>query len=454
MKQSFAAAAMLLAASAAAAPAAGPGRPRSVIFVMADGLSWGPLQLARDAARAAGRPLAMERVMNEGHAAYCGVTPLGALVPESGASASAYATGRKIANRSLSQLPDGTNVETILELARRRGLETGLVTTARLTHATPAAFLVHRRRREDEFAIARDIARSGVDVLLGGGLSRFPPSALALARADGYAVVSGARGLSSALPPGKTLGLLADESFPFALDRGALGSDAPPTLETMTRLALARLGSSPTGFALVVDARLIDEASHYHDAAAALAEIADADRSVAAALEFLSAHPDAELVVASDHDAGGMAMSWRINRPDLGGRAPLELLSAQRASFHAMLQALWERGGRGARPATPALALEILRAGLAPGVRLAEGDARAVVDALRLGPKALPFAQSPAAHAIARILEKQTLIVWSTGTHTSALQPCFGIGPGSERLHGLIEDTDVFEALRPAADYQ
>jgi alkaline phosphatase len=116
-----------------------------------------------------------------------------------------------------------------------------------------------------------------------------------------------------------------------------------------------------------------------------------------------------------------------------------------------MLESLWKRGGRS--PA-PALALEILRAGLAPGVELTENDARGVVEAMRLGPKALPFTQSPAAQELGRILEKQTLVVWNTGTHTSALQPCFGIGPGSERLHGLIEDTDVFQALRPAADYQ
>jgi alkaline phosphatase len=447
MKAILAAAALSLPAAAAASPA----HPRSVIFVMADGLSWGPLQLARDEARAAGRALAMERVMDEGHAAYCAVTPLGALVPESGAAASAYATGRKIPNRSLSQLPDGTNVETILELARRRGLETGLVTTARLTHATPAAFLVHRPDREDEFGNARDIPASGVDVLLGGGRSRFPPGVLEKARAAGYAVVLDPRKLEGGLPPGKTLGLLAEESFPFSLDRRAAGPDVPPTLETMTRLALARLGGARQGFALVIDARLIDEAAHYHDAAAALSEIEDADRAVAAARDFVSAHPDAELVVASNHDAGGMSMSWRINRPSLGGPAPLKLLAEQRASFSAMLQSLWTRGGRSP---SPALALEVLRAGLAPGVDLTEADARAVVAALRLGPKALPFTQSPAAQEIGRILEKQTLVVWNTGTHTSALQPCFGIGPGSESLHGLIEDSDVFSALRPAADYQ
>ncbi len=450
MKRFLAGAAALLVSGASAAPAARPTRPRSVIFVLAEGLSWGQLQLARDAARAEGRTLAMERVMNEGHAAYCGVTPLGALVPESGASASAYATGRKIENRSLSQTPDGTSVETILELARRRGLATGLVTTARLTHAAPAAFLVHRGDREDEFAIAGDVERSGVDVLLGGGGSRFPPSLRARARADGYAVVSDARALSGGLPPGKTLGLLAEETFPFSLDRGALGPDAPPTLEAMTRLALGRLGADATGFALVVDARLIDEASHYHDAAAVLSEIADADRAVALALAFVSAHPGAELVVASDHDAGGMGMSWRVNRPDLGGKAPLDLILGQRASFLAMLRTIWERGGRGARAPSSAVAFDVLRAGLAPGVALTREDARAVAAALSLGPKALPFAHSPAAHAIARVLEKQTLVVWSTGTHTSALQPCFGIGPGSERLHGLIEDTDVFSALSPA----
>jgi len=443
---------VLAAPLCAAAPL--PPRPRSVILVIAEGMSWGQIQLARDAARLRGRTLAMERVMNEGHAAYCGMTPFEALVVESGAGAGAYATGRKIANRSLSRLPGGERVETILELAHRRGLETGLVTTARLTHATPAAFLVHRALRDDEFAIAREVTGSRADVLIGGGRSRFPPSVLAKARADGYTVVRDARELAKGLPAGRTLGLLAEETFPFAIDRSSADAAAPPTLERMTAWALDRLSRGGKDFVLVVDARLIDEASHYHDAGATLAEVFEADLAIGAALAFQKAHPGTELVVASNHDTGGLGLSWRVNPPGFGGKAELELILGQRASFQAMLEEIWRRGGRGRTQPTAALALEVLRAGLAPGAALTEDDGRAVVAALRTGPKALPFAHSPAAHAISRALEGQTLVLWGTGTHTSAPQPCFGIGPGSERLHGLIENTAVFEALRPAADYQ
>ena len=430
--------------------AAAPARPRSVILVLADGMSWGQIQLARDAARLDGKTLAMERVMKEGHAAYCGMTPRNSLVVESGAGAGAYATGRKIENRTLSQLPDGLRVETILELAHRRGLGSGLVTTARLTHATPSAFLVHRALRDDEFAIARDIADSDFDVLVGGGAGRFPPSVLATARAKGYVIERDAAELARrGLADGKTLALLAEETFPYEIDRSS--SVTTPRLETMARWALERLTRGGKGFVLVIDARLIDEVSHYHDAGAVLSEVLVADRAIAVALEYLAAHPDTELVVASNHDTAGMGMSWRINPPGFGGASELRLITGQRASYRAMLETLWRRGGLNP---SPALTLEVLRAGLAPGITLTEDDGRAIAAAFTVGPKALPFAHSPATHAIARALEKQTLVLWGTGTHMSAPQPCFGIGPGSERLHGLIENTDVFQALRPAADYQ
>jgi alkaline phosphatase len=88
----------------------------------------------------------------------------------------------------------GNKLTTILELAEDKGLATGVVTTTRVTHATPAACYAHTVERDwegdaDLSPAARtagfpDIARQliefahgdGLEVALGGGRNKFLPS--------------------------------------------------------------------------------------------------------------------------------------------------------------------------------------------------------------------------------------------------------------------------------------
>ena len=64
-------------------------------------------------------------------------------VTDSAASGTALATGFKTNNTMLGQLPDGTNPESLTELAADNGKATGLVVTTYLQHATPCAFYAH-----------------------------------------------------------------------------------------------------------------------------------------------------------------------------------------------------------------------------------------------------------------------------------------------------------------------
>ena len=76
-------------------------------------------------------------------------------VTDSAASGTAYATGVKTRNWMLGVDPDERPLGTLLEAAEARGMSTGLVTTADLTDATPAAFVAHvaRRTLQDSIAI-------------------------------------------------------------------------------------------------------------------------------------------------------------------------------------------------------------------------------------------------------------------------------------------------------------
>jgi alkaline phosphatase len=107
-------------------------------------------------------------------------TSANAFVTDSAPAATAMATGQKTNNGVISQdatanqgKKDGKNLTTIVEMAEKAGLSTGLITTTRITHATPAAFYAHVDNRDNESEIADQLLISKVDVILGGGLQYF-----------------------------------------------------------------------------------------------------------------------------------------------------------------------------------------------------------------------------------------------------------------------------------------
>ncbi len=81
---------------------------------------------------------------------------------------------------------DGRRVRTLLEQAKRLDMKVGVVSTARITHATPAATYAHINDRNDENAIAlqslpgdatyNTALGDGVDLLFGGGRQFFVPA--------------------------------------------------------------------------------------------------------------------------------------------------------------------------------------------------------------------------------------------------------------------------------------
>ncbi len=102
------------------------------------------------------------------------------LITDSAAGATAFSCGIKTYNGALAVTPtDTTAVETILELAKKKGLATGLVATASITHATPAAFYAHQPKRKQMEANVADLFVAQPDVFMGGGVAQFEK------RADG-----------------------------------------------------------------------------------------------------------------------------------------------------------------------------------------------------------------------------------------------------------------------------
>lgn len=236
------------------------------------------------------------------------------LVTDSAASATALAAGVKTYNGAIGLNVNKERVEGLLEAAKKRGYITGVVATSTVTHATPAAFLVHVQSRQSYAKIADEILddrindKPKVDLLFGGGRKDFvrkDRDLVAEFRKLGYGYFTELSQLEqiNQLP---VVGLFAEEALSHVIDSGQLH------LEAMTRRALNLLQSEQAGrgkpFFLLVEASQIDWCGHANDIACAMHEMRDAAATLSLLKEFVDRHPDSLLVATADHGTGGLSM--------------------------------------------------------------------------------------------------------------------------------------------------
>ncbi len=234
------------------------------------------------------------------------------LITDSAAGATAFSCGIKTDNGKIAQLPDERNCRTILELAERSGLSTGLVSTSGVTHATPASYAAHVPSRRMEAMIAAQYLSSGADVILGGGLEYFIPSnEKGSSRDDNRDLVSEFEGLGyafvqdlgelNATNSEKILGLFSDSGMP--------SENRTPTLAEMTSKAIEALSKNDEGFFLMVEGSQIDWGGHGNDTPYVLREVADFDAAIAEALDFAQHDGETLVIVTADHETGGMTLN-------------------------------------------------------------------------------------------------------------------------------------------------
>lgn len=268
--------------------------------------------------------------------------------PDSAGTMSAMATGVKTrlgvlsigqqATRGNCAQAQAAPMLTLWELAASRGLATGVVTTTRVTHATPGATFSHSADRNWEsdaempaqakaagcVDIARQIVESpfgtGPDVLMGGGRSYFMPTRQrdpeydhkVGKRLDGRDLIAqwkqrhprgayawNAKQLEAAPVDAPLLALFEPGHMQFSQDQ-AKDRAGEPTLAQMTRAAIQRLSRKGQGYVLLVEGGRIDHAHHYGNAYRALTDTIALSDAVQAAVETTSAD-DTLILVTADH---------------------------------------------------------------------------------------------------------------------------------------------------------
>ena len=367
------------------------GDVRNVILFIGDGMGIAHRTAARIVRHGVtnGDPdgyLAMDGMPGTG---FVSTHSLNSIVTDSAPGMSCYSTGNHQNNNQEGVWPArvlnafyAPRVEYLGEyLHRVRGTSLGIVSTADLEDATPAANMIHTLNRGagtgivDQYLDESDAADSrahgsGLRVLLGGGRRWFVPATSALSsrtigtdygllpddlvagwglppeaqgaldpnrdllagfQAAGFTYADSRAGLESALRgnPSRLLGLFAWGNMNTAYDKlaGRRGDPAvvndhlapdQPMLDEMTDAALQVLSRDRQGFVLMVEAAHIDKQSHAQDADRAIGETLELDRAVARGLEFARRDGKTLVLVTGDHECSGFSLIGALS-----GRVPV-----------------------------------------------------------------------------------------------------------------------------------
>ncbi|MEN0643530.1 alkaline phosphatase [Alkalicoccobacillus gibsonii] len=352
------------------------------------------------------------------------------MITDSAAAGTAFATGVKTNNGVIGLSPDGEKLQTIVDLAGQAGKKNGLVATSTITHATPAAFATSVDGRNDYEGIAKQLVQhEHLDVLLGGGRDQFLAPEQGGIREDGIDLIQEAeqngftymetkRNLLSAEtdPSKKYLGLFADEAL--EPDFGPLPTE--PSLAEMTSFAIDHLSQSEEGFFLMVEGSQIDWAGHDNDAAYAMKDSQAFEEAVKVALEFAEEDQETLIVMAGDHDTGGLSIQpndefnpGNLQHVKMTGEDMLSLVDRQYSNLE-----------------------EVLTEQTSMSFTTEELDQ-------------IKNHKEPKL-AINTLISEKAGMAWTSNDHTAIDVPIYAYGPKASLFNGQLDNTDVFQGIRQA----
>ncbi|WP_087464393.1 alkaline phosphatase [Oleiphilus messinensis] len=370
----------------------------------------------------------------------------------------------------------GYELVSALELAEKKGKATGVVTTARLTHATPAAAYANAPERNWEDisdmpqeaidAGCKDIASQlidfsagdGIDVAMGGGRRHFLPKDAAFDTGDGgspegdrsdgrnlpeewknktngtYVIDQAGFDAVDPASTSKLLGLFNESHMRYEADRGndVLGE---PSLSEMTAKAIDILDNDNDGFVLVVESGRIDHGHHAGTAFNALTDTIEFAKAVEAA-DNMTSDDDTLIIVTADH-------------------SHVFTIAGYPTRGNPILGKVVTNDSSGAPQSTPALAgddMPYTTLGYTNGLGFAtlgnetDGDVRYSTGAVA-GRQNLTNVdtQSSGYH-------QETLVPMSSETHAGEDISVHASGPGAYMFQGVIEQSMIYHVLNEAAD--
>ena len=390
-------------------------KPKNIIILFADGTTNGQYEFGRySSMQLRQQPFAItDVVMAKGRYQLMKTESANYFVTDSAAAASAMSTGYKVNNGAISITPDGKSPPTIMKLAKESGKRIGLVSTAPIYDASPAAFSVHAKSRRDSESIVNQYLLLEPDVLMGGGLNYFLPKAIAggkrqddlnvvdAFKAKGYQYIDSPAGLQS-IQKRKVLGLFAEEDIDYEIDRNP---QEMPSLSQMLAAGLKVLNSASAkdkGFVLFAENENTDSAGHQNDVPAG------------------------------------------TNNYQNVGPTQLKMIERYTMSLKEFSEKFKAKAKEGASSAELKLYLNVLLQEGYPGLVVDEDLKDKIVNQGQLEPNSNYLPSNILALAIA----KQTGFYWGTSGHTPTPITVAAIGPGSQIFQGVDDNTAFASKLQ------
>ena len=385
-------------------------------------------------------------------------------VPDSAATATALVSGIKTRSGTLGVDSDVARgncatqadnvVDSLFEMAERNGLATGIVSTARITHATPASTYSKSVSRdwEDDMSFdtlgARDcpdIAQQlidwrvgdGFEIALGGGRQHFLTDETFdpeytdrrgrrgderdlvsewAAKSDQHQVIYDGAAFEATdfASDVRVLGLFEPSHMQYELDRPT-DEAGEPSISEMTEAAITRLSQDEDGYVLMVESGRIDHAHHGVNAVRALVDGVAFDEAIAKAIEMTDP-ADTLIIVTADHShTMTMAGYPRRNNPILG-KVAYETGAIARAAD--------------GKPYTTI--------GYINGPTACQSDDE-ILDCTRQDVSTID--------TTAADYRQQAAIFMPSETHSGEDVPIFATGPGSELVRGVMDQNEVFHVM-------
>ncbi len=227
------------------------------------------------------------------------------LITDSGAAGTAMATGQKTNYHSVGVDTNGNPLPSLTDIAKDKGLSTGVVVTCRLNDATPAAFCANSPDRDDAEKIAADYLDCNVDFIFGGGSKHFTQrkdkrNLIEEFKVKGYNTPQSWDELKD-IKQTPIFAVVDTLDLPVPSMRGEVLGDA-------SMKAIELLSKNKKGFFLMVEGSQLDDYGHFNDLDLLMQEVHDFDRTVGRILQWAEKDGETLVIVTADHETGGLTL--------------------------------------------------------------------------------------------------------------------------------------------------
>jgi alkaline phosphatase len=439
------------------------GDAKNVIFLVTDGMSSGTMTLAdlvkQEQYGEKTHWIQLYESDRDYHRGLMDMASLDSNVTDSSAASSSWGCGKRINNGGVNWGPNDEQYKSICEIFRDAGKATGLVTTTRITHATPAGFATNVPSRQMEDEIAEQYSQRDIDVLMGGGNRHFEGGE----RSDGqdlyqvfqqkdYTIARNKQELADAGTDGKLLGIFYDSHLPYTVDHKTDSDleDQVPTLAEMTGAALDRLSQNDNGFILQVEGGRVDHAAHGNDPSGLVYDQIAFDDAIKTVMDFTDGRDDTLVIITTDHGnanpgLSGLGAGYR-DSPKM-----LDTLHNYRHSFE------WLYGELGYHWSMDSISDITVKKVMdlveyATRTEITREEAIMVKRAFQ-GQFKAPFRnrQGPGA-VLSGVLANYNGIYFISTNHTADYVEIAAWGPGADRIPTFVKNTDLFDLMVDMAD--